>query len=79
MKYAAVLFLAAWLALFFPRKDLKNENKPAKANEKAAYAILGVFAVLLCALQKWELFPVFARWMDDSMMVIYRLTGGGGS
>lgn len=79
MKYAAVLFLAAWLALFFPRKDLENENQPANTKEKAAYAVLAGMAVGLCILQKWELFPVVARWMDDSMMMIYRLTGGGSS
>lgn len=79
MKYAAVLFLAAWLALFFPRKDLENENQPANTKEKAAYGILAAAGVGLCILQKWELFPVLARWMDDSMMVIYRLTGGGPS
>ena len=79
MKYAAVLVLAAWLAVFFPRKNLENEQQPASAKEKVAYAVLSAVGVSLCILQHWEMFPLIAHWMDNGMMVIYRLTGGGPS
>ncbi|MDF2935906.1 MAG: hypothetical protein K0Q90_1279 [Paenibacillaceae bacterium] len=79
MKIGAVLLLAAWLAVFFPRKNLEDGKTPADPKEKLAYALLSALGVTLCILQKWDKFPMIANWMDSGMMLIYRLTGGGPS
>lgn len=79
MKYAAILFMAGWLALFFPRKNSYGGQTPPGIRDKAAYAVLSVVALSLCVLQQLNLFPMIARWMDNGMMFIYRMTGGSGS
>lgn len=79
MKYAIVLLLALWLAAFFPRKQLDDGQHPTGRKEKVAYAALAAVALCLCILYQWEMFPAIAHWMDNSMMTIYRMTGGGPS
>ncbi|WP_181592741.1 hypothetical protein [Paenibacillus sp. YN15] len=79
MRYLTVLGLAVWLAAFFPRKNSYYGQPSPGVREKTAYVVLSLAAASLCALQQWKAFPAIARFMDQGMMLIYRIAGGGAS